>query len=206
MAAVEHQHRGARALVLALDDHQVFVFDVDTTRRSMRCEVRGARCDMRGAGCGERRVGELARFALDGVQQRAGRIEVQGVAELVRLRRAGGFHAGRVLAGVVAAVAALAERTEQIAQRAVAEKVERLVGDLEGDRRLIRPVAGAAALAPLALAVQIGRCGDVAFVGHALDDLLDQILELRARLVLIAVGRVAKQPFDRLLRQHATIE
>ena len=56
------------------------------------------------------------------------------VAEFVRLGGARGFHAGRLLARIVPPVAALAERAEQIAQRAVAEKIQRLVGDLEGGR------------------------------------------------------------------------
>ena len=102
-------------------------------------EVRGATCEVRGAGAGVVRA--RARFALDRVEQRARRIEVQRVAELVRLRRAGRLDAGRLLARVVAAVAALAERSEQIAQRAVAEKIERLVGDLEG-RPAADPVPG----------------------------------------------------------------
>ena len=143
----------------------------------------------------------LARFALDRVQQRAGRIEVQRVAELVRLRRAGRLDAGRLLARVVAAEAALAERAEQIAQRAVAEEVERLVGDLEGDRPLsLAAVAGPTCpCAPLALGVQVGRRRDVALFRHALDDLLDQLFELRPRVGLIAVGRIAEQPLDRVL-------
>ena len=148
----------------------------------------------------------LAGFALDRVEQRARRIEVERVAELVRLRRAGGLDAGRLLARVVAAVAALAERPEQIAQRAVAEEVERLVGDLEGDRRLIRALAAAAALPAFALAVEIGRRRDVAFVGHPLDDLLDQLLELRPRFILIAVGGIAEQARDRFFRQDAAVE
>ena len=89
-------------------------------------------------------------------------VEVQRVAELVRLRRAGRLDAGRLLARVVAAEAALAERAEQIAQRAVAEEVERLVGDLERDRRLIRARAAAAPLPPLALGLEIRRHRDVA--------------------------------------------
>ena len=106
----------------------------------------------------------------------------------------------------MAAVAALAERPEQIAQRAVSEKIERLVGDLERHRRLVRSLAAAASLTPLALALEIRRRRDVALVGHPLDDLLDQLFELRARLVLIAVGGVAEQPFDGLFRQHAAVE
>ena len=79
-------------------------------------------------------------LALRGIQQRRGRVEIHRVAELVRLGRAGGFDAGRLLARVVPPVAALAERAEQIAQRAIAEKIQRLVGDLEGGRLGQRPV------------------------------------------------------------------
>jgi hypothetical protein len=105
----------------------------------------------------------------------------------------------------VAAVAALAQGTEQIAQRAVAEEVERLVGDFEGDR-LLAALAGAAAAAAFALLAEVGRHRDVAFLTHALDDLLNQFLELRTRVALIAVGRIAEQPLDALLRQHAAVE
>ena len=147
----------------------------------------------------------VARFALDGVQQRRRRVEIQRVAELVGLRRAGRFDAGGLLARVVPPVAALAERAEQIAQRAVAEKVERLVGDLEGD---LVPASSPppAPLAPLALGLEIRRHRDVALLGHPLDDLLNQLFELRARVGLIAVGRIAEQLLDRLLRQHAAVE
>jgi len=116
------------------------------------------------------------------------------------------FGAGRLLAGVVAPEAALAERAEQIAQGAVAEEVERLVGHLEGHGRLIGPVAAGASLTPLALGFEIRRRRDVAFLRHPLDDLLDQLFELRARIALIGVGRIAKQPLDRLLGQNAAVE
>src|SRR5207245_6841024 len=102
--------------------------------------------------------------------------------------------------------AALAERAEQIAERAVAEKIERLVGDLERGRRLLGSQAAAAALAPLALGLEVRRRRDVALVRHPLDDLLNQLLELRSRVSLIAVGRIAEQSLDRLFRQHAAIE
>ena len=169
MAAVEHQHGRARALVLALDHHQVFMGHVDATACT-RCL--GAECLV------------LARFALDGVQQRAGGVEIQCVAELVRLGRSGCLDAGRLLARVVTTEAALAERAQQIAQGAVAEEVERLVGDLEGDGRLlvVALAHAAAALTTLALGVEIRRHGDVALFGHPLDDLLNQLLELRPRV------------------------
>ena len=150
-----------------------------------------------------------ARFALRGVEQRAAGVEVQRVAELVRLGRSGRFDAGRLLAGVVAAVAALAERAEEIPQRAVAEEIERLVGDRELCRRLdVVPMApaGAAALPLGARGVEIRRHRDVALVRHALDDLLDQFFELRPGIALIGVGRIAEQPLDRFFRQDAAVE
>ena len=51
-----------------------------------------------------------------------------------------------------------------------------------------------------------GGAGDEALLHHAVDDLLDQILELLARRFLIAVGRLAEQLLQRLLRQHAAAE
>ena len=195
MAAVEHQHGGAGALIFALHDHQVFV-----SRRRIRRPGRRL-------GCGAARLSAaLARLALHRVQQRAGRVEVERVAELVRLRRAGRLDAGRLLARVVAAVAALAERAEQIAQRAVAEEVERLVGDFEGAPAAGRARCRRCPARRCALGFEVGRRRDVALLAHPLDDLLDQLLELRSRVVLIAVGRIAEQPLDRFLRQHAAVE
>ena len=106
------------------------------------------------------------------VEDRAARIEVERVAELVRLRRAGRFDAGGQVARVVAAEAALAERAEQVAQRAVAEEVERLVGHLELDRRRAcspcpPPVAARLPLALLGLEVRAAR--DVALLLEPLD-------------------------------------
>ena len=51
----------------------------------------------------------MTRFTLDGVQQRARRIEIERVSELVRLRGPGGLDARCLLASIVAAEAALAE-------------------------------------------------------------------------------------------------
>ena len=127
VAAVEHQHGRARALIFALRDHQVFVVDVDAPRAPDGTAAFP-------------RSRALTAFSIV-----AAGIEVQRVAELMRLRRAAGFDAGGQVARVVPAGAALAERAEQIAQRAVAEKIERLVGDLELDRR--RLAVPAAALA-----------------------------------------------------------
>jgi hypothetical protein len=57
----------------------------------------------------------------------------------------------------------------------------------------------ALALAPLALGVQVGAAGDVALLLHLLDDVFDQLLDLRRR---VGVSRIAKQLLDRLLRQQ----
>src|SRR5689334_17957372 len=98
------------------------------------------------------------------------------------------------MARVVPSGSAAPHRTQGIAQRTVAEEVERLVGDLE----LYRPAvlthsATLAALALLLFGVEIGRRRDEALFHHPLDDLLNQILELLARLFLIAVRGLAEQ-------------
>ena len=150
-------------------------------------------------------VGPSRRAAPDGVEDGRGGVEIHRVAELVALRRAAGFDAGRQVARVVTAGAAVADRAEQIAQRLEAEKVERLVGDLEGHAvRWRRPAAALRAALPFAL--EIGRRRDVARFLHPLDDLLDQLLELLPHLLLIAVGRIAEQLFEHVGRQHAAAE
>ena len=58
----------------------------------------------------------------------------------------------------------------------------------------------------LALLVEIRRAGDEALLHHALDDLLDQILDLLSRAFLIAVSGLAEQLLDRLVREHAAAE
>ncbi len=148
----------------------------------------------------------FSRLSLDRVQQRARRIEIERVAELVRLWSAGCLDPRSLFPRVVPPVAALPERSEQVAQRTVAEKIERFVGDLERDVRLIGPRPAAGPLSPLALGFKIRWHGDVAVVGHPFDDLLDQLFELRACVRLIAVGRIAEQSFDRLLRKNAAVE
>ena len=119
-------------------------------------------------------VGSLHR-----VDHGAAGIDVEGIAEFVRLRRRDCLDARGVVARVVAAEAALAERAEQIAQRAIAEKIQALVGHFEPRRRRVgtEAAAGAARLALRALGLQIGRRRDEAFLHHPLDDVLDQLLE-----------------------------
>ena len=204
MAAVEHQHRRARALVLALRDHQVFVVDGDA--RCARRDVEAMR-DAADARCGRasrRLASRLARRTAFMIV--AARVEVHRVAELVRLRRAAGLDAGGHLARVVAAEAALAERAEQVAQRAVAEEVEALVGDLEAVLLgVVHPAAATLALALLALGVEVGRAAEIALRLQLLDDLLDQRVEPLLRVFGVAPV-LPEQPLERLVRHHPAVE
>ena len=96
-------------------------------------------------------------------------------------------------------------RAEQIAQCAVAEKIERLVGDLElhlAGFAFAAATHGAAGLFRL----EVGRGGDVARLLHLLDDLLDQLLELIAHVLLVAFGLVAEHLFEHILGEHAAVE
>ena len=190
VAAVEHQDRRARALIFPLRHHEVFVLNIDDRARVVLPRSRVP-------------VGALNR-----VQDGAARIQVQGVAELVGLGRGDRFDAGRVVAGVVAAEAALAERAEQIAQRAIAEEIEALVGHLEPRRRRIgsEPASGAGRLPVGARRFEIGGRRDEALLHHAIDDVLNQLFELRARVGLIGVGGIAQQALERLFGQHPAVE
>ena len=207
VAAVEHDDRGAGALVLALRDHQIGVVDVDDRRHSGSGHSGSFAPDL-GSRCPdpESRDRPSACRRCTALRIVAARIEIHRVAELVRLRRRDRFDAGRQVPRVVAAGAAAADRAEQIAQRTVAEKVERLVGDLELHRSGVLADAAARAAAMLAFLLEIGRAGDEPLFHHPLDDLLDQILELLPRLLLVAVRRFAEQLLQRLFRQHAAAE
>ena len=143
---------------------------------------------------------------LDGIENRAARIEVEGVAKLVGLGCRHGLDARRQVPCVVAPGAAATDRAEQVAERAIAEKVQRLVGHLEGDGSGI--VADPAAGTPpeFALLVEVRRRRDEALLHHPLDDLLNEILDLLAGRFLVAVSRLTEQPLQRLLGQHAAVE
>ena len=104
VAAIEHQHRRARTLILALVDHQIRIIEFDRKRRAV---------------------------ALHRVEERPADVHIQRVAEFVWLRAAARFHAGGQVARVVPAEAALAERGQQVLQRLEAQKIERLVGDFK---------------------------------------------------------------------------
>ena len=161
-------------------------------------------------GCGIRiRVPARVAFrprAKHRVQDRSAGVQVHRVAELVALRRAAGLDAGRHLARVVAAEAALAERAQQIAERAVAEEVEALVGDLEA---VLLGVAHAAAAAwPSRCSRSRSRSGgprQVALRLQLLDDLLDQRVEPLLRVIGVAPV-LAEHALERLLGEHPAVE
>jgi hypothetical protein len=79
---------------------------------------------------------QVQTFALDCARQRGGDVEIQRVAEFVCLRCTAGLDAGGLVACVVTAEVRFPKRAQQIAQRAKAEEVEPLVGDLEARLRL----------------------------------------------------------------------
>src|SRR6266508_4111634 len=104
----------------------------------------------------------------------------------------GGWLAGRsplasAPSRLVASQAALAERSEQVTERLVAEEVETLVCDLEPILLGVTHAAAAAGFAALTLGLAIRLAAQVSLRLKLLDDLLDQLIEL-------------------LLRQHAAVE
>ena len=120
--------------------------------------------------------GSVEPFALNRARKGRGDVEIQRVAKLVGLGRSAGLDAGRQIARVVASEARLAERAQQIAQRLEAEEVEALVGDLE--LGLLLRFAGLPADARLLRGIVRLVDRDVVFLLHALDQLLDQFIEL----------------------------
>ncbi len=91
-------------------------------------------------------MGTFDAFAAHGVEQRGADVEIQRVAEFVGARDAAGFDAGRQIARIVAAEAALAERAQQVLERLEAEKIDGLVGDFKS-RFVLRSRRGPARLA-----------------------------------------------------------
>jgi hypothetical protein len=121
-------------------------------------------------------------FALNRAGKRRGDVEIQRVAKFILLRSAARFDAGRHVARVMASKTRLAERPQQIAQRFESQKVEALVGDLE--LRLLR-IADLSADARLLGGIVRLIDGDVVFLLHALDQLLDQFFEFALHLHLL---------------------
>src|SRR5687767_1913322 len=106
MRAVEHDYRRARRAVILLVYVKVPVLEVQWKRKA---------------------------FARDGRQQRGVYVEVDRVAELVRLRSECGLDARCLVVSVVTTDRRLAETAEKFLKRFVAEKVEPLFRDLKFD-------------------------------------------------------------------------
>src|SRR6185503_20301084 len=93
------------------------------------------------------------------VEDGSARVDVQRVAELVRLRRRHRLDARAQMTGVVPPGAAAADRSQQVAQRPIAEEVERLVRDLETNLPGVLSHSAAGPAAMLALAGEVRRVG-----------------------------------------------
>src|SRR5580704_9150982 len=74
---------------------------------------------------------DFCAFAANGIGQRFADVEIQRVAEFIGTRDTARFDAGGKIAGIVAAEAAAAERTQQILKSLEAEKIDGLVRDFE---------------------------------------------------------------------------
>src|SRR5262249_14516614 len=125
--------------------------------------------------------GHLGSFAPNGVGERLADVEIQCVTEFVRPRNAAGLDARGKIACIVAAKAAAAERTQQIAKGLATEEGDGLVGDLKAR-------IGTALLRITQLASKRGlRRGsdlrgllriDKAFLREAFNEFIDQVADL----------------------------
>jgi len=98
--------------------------------------------------------------------------------------------------------AAASHGSEEVAERAIAEEVQALVGDFEMYRAGVFTHAAARAASMLAFLFQVRGSGDEAFLHHSLDDLLNELLELLPCRFLVGIRRIAKELLQRVLRQH----
>src|SRR5450631_2943527 len=103
-------------------------------------------------------------------------VEIESVAELVAAGSPARLDACGQMLSIVASIAGLAQRSEQIAQRFKSEEVETFVGHLEANRAL--------GLASPALYTGclggIPGTGYVVLLFHALDELFDQFIQIAA--------------------------
>src|SRR5690606_33104952 len=106
----------------------------------------------------------------------------EAIAELVALGLSHRFYAGGREPGVVATDARPPRGPQQVTQRAVAQEVDRLVGQLE--LGLPRGVTGVALPRLLGLAGILAHGPDVAVVRQALGQALHGTAELRVHPVL----------------------
>ena len=151
VAAIQHEHGRAGALILGLMHVQIGIFQWNRNFEA---------------------------FALDGRKQSLADVQVDRVAELVRLGSPAGFDASRQIARIVGAEARFPERTEQVLEGLESQKVNGFVGDLNID--LAIRVAGPA-LAGLAGLLLIGV--DVTFVHQLLNQPVHQLVHLFRRHV-----------------------
>src|SRR6185437_154657 len=132
-------------------------------------------------------------FAREHTAESRGHVQIQGVAELIRLGTAVDLHARGLVPRVMPAEVGPAQGPEQFAQSFVPQEVHALVRDLEAR------VAFAAHLALPAL--RLLRI-DVVLLLHLLDDLVDElfhllggeILELLLRLFVEHLSRFQRLP------------
>src|SRR5579862_197752 len=182
VGAVEHQHGGAARAVLRLADHQVGVVEVD----------------------GDVQVPVPDERVLEGLVH----VEVQHVAELVRLAPAIGLDSRGEVGGVVRAEARLAERREDSAERLVAEEVDALIREVElhVPRGRLREAAGAGDL----LVPGRQRGGRFEVEVPLRDEALDDLVEHRRELLLghlVTVTAERLEHFGReLARLHERVE
>src|SRR5947207_14780936 len=111
---------------------------------------------------------QVQAFALDRAGEGCCDVQVQGVSEFVLTRGAAGFDSGGHIAGVMASEAGFAERSEEIAQSFITEKVQTLVSDFKS-RLLLGADLPASARTFRGIVRLINA--DVVFLLHALDEL-----------------------------------
>ncbi len=144
-------------------------------------------------------------FALQRVRQRRVDVEIERVAVLVALARRLGLDAGRQMLRVVRAEARFPDAAQQVLERAITEKIDAFVGEIELHLlcRLFRHAAGAEhrllRTGHLRRLLQV----EVPLVDQLLDDLVEQIGELFLELGILAgvAGRVAAQHVEHVGRE-----
>ena len=136
-------------------------------------------------------------LALNGARKRCRDVQVQRIAKFIAPRRSAGFDAGGHVAGVMAAKTRLPERSHEIAQHLVPKKVQALVGDLKLCLLLRLPDLCAYARTRGGIVRLINT--DVVLPLHALDQLVDQLVERSIHLHLLEL-------LAHFLAQHITFE
>ena len=146
-----------------------------------------------------RLVRSLRRPPCQRIRQRRVHVEIQRVAEFVLLRRGVGLDAGSQVRGLVRSEARLADAAHELAERAVAEEVDTLLGEIELHLlcgRMGLPAGPQHGLVALGhLRCLLGR--EISLVHQFLHDLVEQVGELAFDLPVscpIAGGLAAENP------------